>query len=216
MSKTKKLIKHCATALLNAYANKSKLTNEILSLEGMTGIKTRHFYNNLLNCNFLKNYLEVGSWKGSSFVSAMYENSIHGYSVDNWSEFGGPKQEFHNVLEKYLNSENYTVLDEDCFELSVNKLNKIDVYLYDGNHSYESQKKAITHFAPILSNKFILVVDDYNWHDVQNGTKDGLKESEIEVLWDHSIIYNDNNQHTEKETAQKEFWNGMYVAVCAK
>ena len=33
----------------NAENNISKLTDEILNLDGMTGIKTRHFYNNLLS-----------------------------------------------------------------------------------------------------------------------------------------------------------------------
>jgi hypothetical protein len=209
-------VKHCATSLLNAYANKSKLTDEIISMEGMTGSKTRHFYNNLLDCGFLKTYLEVGSWKGSSFVSAMYGNNIEGYSIDDWSEFGGPKEEFHNAIGRHLKGRRYAIFDEDCFAFDTAKLKPIDIYLYDGNHSYESQKKAITHYYDALNELFILVVDDYNWHDVQNGTKDGLDEVGAEVVWEHKIKYNEDNQHTERDTAHREFWNGMYVAVCAK
>ena len=37
----------------------------------MTGIKTRHFYNNILNTDDAR-YLEIGAWKGSSICSAMY------------------------------------------------------------------------------------------------------------------------------------------------
>ena len=37
------------TAFRNAENNISKITNDIIKMEGMSGIKTRHFYNNLLN-----------------------------------------------------------------------------------------------------------------------------------------------------------------------
>lgn len=32
-------------------------------MDGMSGIKTRHFYNNLLNY-YDARYLEIGTWKG--------------------------------------------------------------------------------------------------------------------------------------------------------
>ena len=37
------------TAFKNAENNISKITNDIISMEGMSGTKTRHFYNNLLD-----------------------------------------------------------------------------------------------------------------------------------------------------------------------
>ena len=36
-------------AFQNAENNISKITDEIIHMEGMSGTKTRHFYNNLLN-----------------------------------------------------------------------------------------------------------------------------------------------------------------------
>jgi hypothetical protein len=58
------------------YAEKgfSKITQGILDMEGMTGIKTRHFYNNMLNREGCR-YLEIGTWKGSSICSAIYKNT---------------------------------------------------------------------------------------------------------------------------------------------
>ena len=40
---------HIETAFNNAENGISKITKDIINMEGMTGIKTRHFYNNLLN-----------------------------------------------------------------------------------------------------------------------------------------------------------------------
>ena len=63
-------INHVNKSFENAENNVSKLSSEILSLDGMTGNKTRHFYNNILNIDDAR-YLEIGTWKGSSLCSAM-------------------------------------------------------------------------------------------------------------------------------------------------
>ena len=57
----------------NAESNISKITNDIITMDGMSGTKTRHFYNNLLNTNDAR-YLEIGTYKGSSVCSAMCGN----------------------------------------------------------------------------------------------------------------------------------------------
>jgi len=74
------------TAFQNAENNVSKITNDIINMQGMSGIKTRHFYNNLLNTEDAR-YLEIGTWKGSSVCSAMCGNKAKVICIDNWSEF---------------------------------------------------------------------------------------------------------------------------------
>jgi hypothetical protein len=74
------------TAFKNAENNISKNTNDIINMEGMSGTKTRHFYNNLLNTEDSR-YLEIGTWKSSSVCSAMCGNKAKVVCIDNWSEF---------------------------------------------------------------------------------------------------------------------------------
>ena len=81
------------TAFENAENNISKINDEIIKIHGMSGTKTRHFYNNLLNTEDAR-YLEIGTWKGSSVCSAICGNKAKVVCIDNWSEFGGPKEEF--------------------------------------------------------------------------------------------------------------------------
>ena len=88
------------TSFQNAKNNISKITNDIVVMEGMSGTKTRHFYNNLLNTEDAR-YLEIGTWKGSSVCSAMCKNKATVVCIDNWSEFGGPKNEFLLNFEKF-------------------------------------------------------------------------------------------------------------------
>lgn len=61
------LINHTKTAIKNAYNNFSSLPESVLEMEGMSGKKTRHLYNNICNIDN-KVYLEIGPWKGSSFI----------------------------------------------------------------------------------------------------------------------------------------------------
>ena len=91
------------TSFQNAENNISKITNDIITMDGMSGTKTRHFYNNLLNTEDAR-YLEIGTWKGSSVCSAMCGNKAKVVCIDNWSEFGGPKAEFLVNFEKLVDS----------------------------------------------------------------------------------------------------------------
>ena len=68
-------IKHIETALQNAENYISNIDKEILEMKGMSGIKTRHFYNNICSMQDSR-YLEIGTWKGSSFCSAMSNNKM--------------------------------------------------------------------------------------------------------------------------------------------
>jgi len=72
------------TAFENAENCNSKITDDIIQMEGMSGTKTRHFYNNLLNTEDAR-YLEIGTWKGSSVCSAMCNNQAKVVCIDNWS-----------------------------------------------------------------------------------------------------------------------------------
>lgn len=214
------LITHVKESIDKAYHNKSNLPKEILSIEGMSGNKTRHLYNNICNLktgNWI--YLEVGTWKGSSFISAMHRNeNIFGICVDNWSEFNGPREEFYKNARFYLNNdEKYKVLDKSCWDITAADIehNSIDIYLYDGAHTYSDQKKAITYFHQFFKKYVIIMVDDWtcDWVDVKKGTMDGISEMNMEILYSCEIpLVNTQNHHQGGDT----FWNGCGVFVCKR
>ena len=76
------LIYHIELSLKQADMYKSKIEDEILTMECMSGKKTRHFYNNLCLMNNAR-YLEIGTWKGSSICSAMCNNKMSCVAIDN-------------------------------------------------------------------------------------------------------------------------------------
>jgi hypothetical protein len=200
--------------ILNAFDNaenkKSKITDEIARIDGMSGIKTRHFYNNLMNSPDAR-YLEIGTWKGSSVCSAMCGNKAKIVCIDNWSEFGGPKGEFLINFEKFKGDNDATFIEYDCFKVDVSTLPKFNIYMYDGNHSNESHCNALMHYYDSLDDIFIYIVDDWNWVDVRNGTNNAIKKLNLQVLYEKEIRLTNNNS-----TTTGEWWNGIYVAILKK
>ena len=203
------------TAFLNAENNTSKITKDILRIDGMTGIKTRHFYNNLLNTNDAR-YLEIGTWKGSSVCSAMCNNKAKVVCIDNWSEFGGPKSEFLVNFETFKGENDARFIESDCYKVDISLLPKFNIYMYDGNHSHESHYKALLHYYDCLDDIFIFIVDDWNWKDVRDGTFNSIKKLNLKVLYEKEVRLTFDNSHTPEPERTNTWWNGIYVAILQK
>ena len=137
------LIKHTEKAIYNATENNSKLTDNILEMEGMSGHKTRHLYNNICNLPGAK-YLEVGTWKGSSLISSLYNNNLeYSYCVDNWSEFndnkwGNPENEFRENIKLYLEPDvlsKLKIINKNSWDITIEDLcgSSIDIFYMMAN-----------------------------------------------------------------------------------
>jgi hypothetical protein len=203
------------TAFINAENNISKNTNDIINMEGMSGTKTRHFYNNLLNTEDSR-YLEIGTWKGSSVCSAMCGNKAKVVCIDNWSEFGGPKSEFLVNFEKFKGENQAIFIENDCYKVDVSKLPKFNIYMYDGNHTNESHYKALLHYYNCLDDVFIFIVDDWNWKNVRDGTLNSIEKLKLKILYEKEIRLTWDNSHTPQPQAKDTWWNGIYVAILKK
>ena len=200
----------------NANNNLSKITEDIIKMDGMSGTNTRHFYNNLLNTPDAR-YLEIGTWKGSSVCSGMCNNNATIVCIDNWSEFGGPKSEFLVNFEKFKGTNNAFFIENDCYKVDVSTLPKFNIYMYDGNHTNENHYKALLHYYNCLDDIFIFIVDDWNWKDVREGTIDSIKTLNLSVLYEREIRTTTDDTHPAwGSEPQKKWHNGIYVAVLQK
>ena len=210
-------IKHVKHCLHNADYKISKISQDIKNMEGMTGEKTRHFYNNLLSF-YDARYLEIGTWKGSSVCSAMYGNNAKVICVDNWLLFNGPKDEFLSNLEKFRGINDVSFIEKDCFEIDISTIPKINMYMYDGDHKYEDQYNALKYYYNCLDDIFIFVVDDWNHDPVREGTRAAIKDLKLNILYEKEIFteLDKSKSHWEQPISTETWWNGMYVAVLKK
>jgi hypothetical protein len=222
-----KLIHHIANSLLNARSEKSKIdlgTNdgkEILEYDGYTGTRTRHFYNNICNSDELQNikYLEIGTWNGSSSMSAAYKNKISALFIDNWSQFGGDPGIFKDNMSKYGKDAEVFLLESDCWEVNLDELDMgpFNVYLFDGDHSELDHFKALDYYHPILEDIFIFMVDDWNWPNVRDGTMRAIDKLNLHVLFRHEeFVSEDELKGMPEHHGKKTWWNGMACFLLSK
>tara|TARA_B100000700_G_C15026550_1_gene848456 strand:- start:954 stop:1850 length:897 start_codon:yes stop_codon:yes gene_type:complete len=188
----------------------------ITRIQGMSTPKVRHCLNNLNRWG--NNYLEIGSHKGSTFVSSLYRNQKRGWSIDNYSEFcdtsyaagldGTHKTELIKNIDKHLTNQT-EFFKEDCFKFDLKKITEpVDVYMYDGDHDQDKQKLALEYFYPALNDIFMFIVDDWNSQAVRDGTYEGIRNMDLCILGEMTI-----RTHG---FAQSDWWSGLYVAFLSK
>lgn len=208
---------HIEDSLSKADAGKSGISEEIIRMEGYSGSKTRHLYNNLCSLPGAA-YLEVGAWKGSSFVSAIFGNSAKAVAVDNWSEFFGPKDEFIANVSSLAPGSDWSFVEKDFSKLVSSdfppSISGFDIYLYDGCHEYECHEASLPAVAEFMSDRFIFVVDDWRgdgtWESVVRGTHDGIARSGVRV---ESCWIRESRQEA---WGSSEYWNGVAIFLCEK
>lgn len=199
---------HVIQAVQRGNSCDSKVPHEILSgVAGYSPPRIRHFLNNL--CDFEGcNYFEVGVFQGSTLLSAAYKNQGSYAGIDDFSQFDNIRSNLDKNLERFKDSCNITFHEGDCWEYETKSLpHDVNVFLYDGDHSLESQRKGLIHFAPILADRFVLMVDDYSWADSVKGTELALEELGFKI--DLRLeIHDENNLNG--------WWNGFLILLANK
>jgi hypothetical protein len=197
---------HAALSIERAERHLSKLDRAAFQARGFTSPKVRHLLNNLGGFPGL-HYLEIGVHRGATFVAANYRNRLaSATAIDNWSEFaedGEVKDDFLRHTSALLKAGSYRFLEQDCFTVGEAQLPApVNFYLYDGEHSHESQRQALTHYYPMLDDTFLFVVDDYTWESARTGTQEAIAELDLTVRFEQELV--------------DGWWNGLYVSVLQK
>ena len=65
--------------------------------------------------------------------------------------------------------------------LILDKTGGVNVFLYDGDHSKEATIENISHYAPCLTDRAVLIVDDYALQEVEQGTQEGIAKAGFKV-----------------------------------
>ena len=208
------LIEHVKNSLLKTDNYQSKITDEILKIDGMSGTKTRHFYNNLCSMSGTR-YLEIGTWKGSSTCSAMCNNNIKCLAIDNWCEFEGPKDDFLENFNKFKGHNDATFIENNCWNIDTSTIGKFNIYMFDGNHKARSHRMALTYYYPCLDDEFIYIVDDWAMPKVYAGTMEAIKILKLNILYKKEIVpYGSRKNYDNAD--KNEWWNGIAIFVFKK
>jgi len=209
-----------------ANSDNTKLEEEIYELRTqtkphrMSSKNSQVFISKLCEILDPVSYLEVGIARGASFFAASHQNRGYFVGIDNWSKYKDNKPAALKMYKKVQNSRKnekefkIKIIESDCWERSLVEKElsqeKFDVFFYDGNHSYKSQRKILKHFAPLLADKLFLLVDDFCADiapTVQQATWQAIEDSDYELKF-HRILYNSDIAIG----IHKKWHSGMLVA----
>ena len=199
-------IKQCID---NATNHKSKLTEDYISkLEGLSSPKVWHLLNNL--CSRSTAYLEVGCFKGSTLLAALYKNPVYAFAIDNFTMSPKTRDEFFDNTK----DAQFEFYEGDSFSFDIRKIKKpIDLYFYDGDHSGEAQYKALTHFAGALADEFIFVCDDWDLSKMKTCTFSAVKDLGFKITEYHEL----KGHTTGTLEARKDgWWDGLGIVKVRK
>jgi hypothetical protein len=213
--KTNTLVTHMNKALSDAISGKSKVSDTVLDIKGLTSHKVKHLLNNICNIDDCR-YLEVGSYIGATLISAIDNNdNCKAIAIDNWStseirpldesvEFvitDNPKAQF----KANIASRNVTLIDMNAEDVEALPF-KINTFFYDGDHETQSHITIFNKLNKYFDEEFIVIIDDYNWLNVQDAVH------QLSRIYD--ITYS-QALHTAGED-KNDFWNGIFVGIFKK
>lgn len=183
----------------------SKLTPEFLNtLTGLSSSNIRHALNNLGAISTA--YLEIGTYMGSTLLATTYGNThLKTYAIDNFCM--KPKTRSHFFAN--VKGLNFKFIEQDCFKVRLKEIDKpIDLYFYDGEHSYQSQYKAIEYYLPAMANEFIYVCDDW--------TNEPVRDATMQAIIDLNLNIEEIEVRGQGQSKNPEWWCGFAVIKLKK
>lgn len=154
----------------------------------LTGSNIRNIVNNVCNNDDIR-YLEIGLYRGGIFSSALYNNSIKAYGIDNWSQnWSGQssRNAFMDRIEASRENNDITIIEDNCWKPNlIDSKEKFNVYTFDGPHGYQDQYDALIKYIDYMDDEFIYIVDDYDKSkspDVVKAVEDSIINLNLEKL----------------------------------
>lgn len=199
---------------------------EELRVEGMNSENIRFLINETVK-RIGRNaiYLEIGTYRGCSLLSAaLFNPHARCIGIDDFSEFrnfsidkalklkhGMDNRDNRDVLvenlEKFGMPKNIRFIHgdyKDVIEMFFKKKMrlKVDVFFFDGEHTYESHLEAMNTIKPFLAKDCLILIDDTNWSGPRKASRQFTKENpEFKSIFSVRTPGN----------FSKKWWNGFEV-----
>ena len=132
-------------------------------------------------------YVELGSFRGTSLISAMLGNEGEFVAIDDFSFRDASREQLEANLRRF-GLDGPRIVQGDAFEILRGDAlggTRAGVWYYDAAHTYEQQLDGLVLAEPYLADHALLVVDDSEWEFVADATRDYLeRDSRARMLFD--------------------------------
>ncbi|MGD9656490.1 MAG: hypothetical protein AB7U61_02450 [Methylocystis sp.] len=200
-----------------ALALESEISSDVLALPGMSGSRYRMFINNLVRIVFKPRYLEIGSWMGSTACSAIERNIVSALCIDNWSQFGGPRETFLANIKNVIDDRvTFNFIESDFRSVNVAEIGHYNIYLFDGPHEEKDQYDGLVLYEPALDDDLFFIVDDWNWAPVRSGTLDAVRDAGFNIDFAIEIRTTQNNEHAQTCGEKSDWHNGYFLSKLSR
>ncbi len=204
-------------ALAASLTGNSEIDRQALMIPGMSGRCYRHFINNLVRMTPEARYLEIGTWAGSTLCAAISNNRVSATAIDNWSEFGNPKPLFETYIARFKTADaRVRFIESDFRAVDFSALGKFNIYLFDGPHEYQDQYDGLEMALPALEERFVLIVDDWNWERVREGTRGAMHANRVSPLYSIEIRSTLDDSHPANAFETSDWHNGYFICVAGR
>jgi hypothetical protein len=149
-------------------------------------------------------FVNVGVWHGFSLLAGMAGHADRRcVGIDNFSEFGGPKDEFlARFTARRSPLHEFHEMDYRAYFAQVHH-GPIGLYIYDGDHAYQHQLTGLEVAEPHLAPGCVVLVDDTNEPEPAQATRDFMaaRPGRYRLLFDRKTAGN----------GHPTLWNGLMV-----
>jgi hypothetical protein len=191
----------------------------LVDIEGLSSPRICRFLNRLVAAMPAdEHYLEIGTYKGRTLLSAAHGNQGKlCVGCDKFRFFGKftglgvlAERALRKNIERYRPEgalvRHHAMRSEEFFARSLSP-SPVGVYFYDGDHSYAGTQHGIVAAAPFLAERAVILVDDWNDPVIRRATRHGLRLACLRVLFRRALP----GDHTERG-----WWNGLGVFYVEK
>ncbi len=211
---SQELCQHVDEAIARSLRSEAYLDADVLKITGFSTPTMRRMFSNLCHLEGAS-YLECGCFCGASLISALCNNPITAYGVEDFSQpfanYTVREQLTSNVSRWGASCKKIVMINTDCFTMDRGIFESpIDLYFYDGEHSETSQAKALPYFLNVLNDSFVYIVDDTDWPQVASGVALGFAALKDRVRIDREWKFTDNRPDG------PNYHNGISLYVCSK
>jgi hypothetical protein len=184
----------------------SKISERERELFGLSSDRLRSLINNLCSKENT-NYLELGVYKGSTIISALYGNpTLKAVGVDNYkyderepkkwaaenTVWENVRSQLHSNISKYkdpdmkVNIDNLTIIESNFQDIEWDKQGKFDICFFDISPAKEEDYEAFfTKVIPAMKTESVIMFSNYSNDKNANDLQKALEKhkSLFDVQW---------------------------------